>query len=277
MWILTPAIEQLIALALEEDLGRGDVTSEALFPPDARVEGRIIAKSPLVLAGSEVARAVFLRVDPRVVCELKGVDGQALAAGDVAMQVSGAAWSVLAAERTALNFLQRLSGIATLTRRFVDAVKGTRALICDTRKTAPGFRALDKRAVLSGGGRNHRADLAAGVLIKDNHAAACGSVRAAVERAKARAPHGLRIEVEVDRLEQIEEALAAGAELLLLDNMSVADVREAVSAIAGRALVEVSGGVTLSSVRALAEAGADRISVGALTHSAPAADLSLEL
>jgi len=267
----------LIELALEEDLGRGDVTSEAIFDVNAPARGRIIAKEPLVVAGVDVARAVFLRVDAATRCDLAVADGQAMQKGEVVCEVSGTARAVLAAERTALNFLQRLSGVATLTRRYVDAIAGTRTRVCDTRKTTPGWRLLDKQAVRAGGGANHRADLASGVLIKDNHIAACGSVRAAVERARAYAPHGLRVEVEVTRLDQIEEALAAGAEVVLLDNMSPAMVKEGVALIAGRAVVELSGGITLDTIRAYAEAGADRISVGALTHSARAVDLSLEV
>jgi nicotinate-nucleotide pyrophosphorylase (carboxylating) len=190
--------------------------------------------------------------------------------------LAGRARSLLGAERAALNFLQRLSGVATLARRFVRAVEGTRAAIVDTRKTAPGWRALDKAAVRSGGARNHRADLASGILIKDNHVAACGSVAEAVRRARARAPHGLRVEVEVSTAAALDEALAAGAEIVLLDNVSPDEARALASRAAGRALVEVSGGVTLETVRAYAEAGVDLISVGALTHSAPAVDLSLE-
>jgi nicotinate-nucleotide pyrophosphorylase (carboxylating) len=275
--MLPPSVDSLIALALEEDLGRGDVTSDAIFDAGSQVSGRIVAKEPLVVAGVEVARAVFVRVDARVRFDAVVEDGQRLERGEPLAVVAGPTRSVLAAERTALNFLQRLSGIATLTRRFVDAVAGTQAVICDTRKTAPGWRALDKLAVRAGGGANHRADLASGVLIKDNHIAACGSVRAAVERARARAPHSLRVEVEVTRGDQIDEALAAGAEVILLDNMTPDGVLKAVQAIAGRAVVEVSGGVSLETVRAFAEAGADRISVGALTHSARAVDLSLEV
>jgi nicotinate-nucleotide pyrophosphorylase (carboxylating) len=275
--MMTPAMEALIALALEEDLGRGDPTSEAIFSSEAQASGRIVAKEPLVLAGAEVARAVFQRVDPALRCDPVAGDGQRLLPGEVVALVAGPTRSLLMAERTALNFLQRLSGIATLTRRFVDAVQGTRAQICDTRKTAPGFRALDKLAVRAGGGRNHRADLASGILIKDNHVAACGSVRAAVERARSRAPHGLRVEVEVDSLAQIDEALTAGAEVILLDNFDASAVEQAVTQIAGRALIEVSGGVSLETVRAFAEAGPDRISVGALTHSPRAVDLSLEM
>jgi nicotinate-nucleotide pyrophosphorylase (carboxylating) len=275
--MLTPAVEQLIALALEEDLGRGDPTSEAIFDAAALARGAIVAKEPLVLAGVAVAQAVFARVDgaTRFVAEVD--DGALLPRGATVATVEGRTRALLAAERTALNFLQRLSGIATLTRRFVDAVAGTPALVCDTRKTAPGWRALDKLAVRAGGAVNHRADLASGILIKDNHVAAAGSVRAAVERARRHAPHSLRVEVEVTALEQIAGALAAGAEVILLDNMDAAQVRAAVQQIGRRVLVEVSGGVTLETVRALAEAGPDRISIGALTHSARAVDLSLEL
>jgi nicotinate-nucleotide pyrophosphorylase (carboxylating) len=275
--VVTPAVEQLIALALEEDLGRGDVTSEAIFDAGAAAAGRIIAKEPLVVAGVELARAVFARVDGRIRFEAVVADGQALAPGEPVALVAGPTRGLLAAERTALNFLQRLSGIATLTRSFVDQVAGTSAVVCDTRKTAPGWRALDKAAVRAGGGANHRADLASGVLIKDNHVAACGSVGAAVARARAHAPHALRVEVEVTREDQIEEALAAGAEVILLDNMDPAGVRRSVERIARRALVEVSGGINLDTIRAFAEAGPDRISVGALTHSARAVDLSLEV
>ncbi len=274
---MLPSIDALIALALEEDLGRGDVTSEVIFERGAQASGRIIAKEPLVVAGTEVAREVFLRVDARTRCDLVVADGQRLQPGEVVAQVAGSARSLLSAERTALNFLQRLSGIATLTRRFADSVAGTRAIVCDTRKTAPGWRLLDKRAVLAGGGANHRADLASGVLIKDNHIAACGSVKAAVERARARAPHGLRIEVEVTSIDQIDEALSAGAEVVLLDNMTPERVRACVAKIAGRAVIEVSGGITLDTIRAFAEAGPDRISVGALTHSARSLDVSLEV
>ena len=275
--MLTPAVEALIALAIEEDLGRGDVTSEAIFDAAATTAGVIIAKEPLTVAGAAVAAAVFARVDGGTRVVVQAGDGSRVAKGDGVIRVEGRTRALLAAERTALNFLQRLSGVATLTRQFVDAVAGTRARICDTRKTAPGWRALDKLAVVAGGGVNHRADLASGVLIKDNHVIAAGGVRAAVERARQRAPHSLRVEVEVTELAQIEEALAAGAEVVLLDNMDAANVHAAVGQIAGRAIVEVSGGVNLQTVRAFAEAGPDRISVGALTHSARAVDLSLEL
>lgn len=274
---ITPAVSTLIDLALEEDLGRGDLTSEAIFSSEARARGALLAKQHLTLAGIEVAREVFRRVDPSVRFETRAVDGTRLAPGEMAAWIEGAARSVLSAERTALNFLQRLSGIATLTRRFVDEVAGTRAAIVDTRKTAPGWRALDKAAVRSGGGHNHRADLASGVLIKDNHIAACGSVTEAVRRARAGAPHGIKVEVEVTTRAQLGEALDAGAEAVLFDNVTPAEARELAAQVAGRVPVELSGGVRLDTVRAYAEAGVDLISIGALTHSAPAVDLSLEV
>ena len=275
--MLSPAVEALVALALEEDLGRGDVTSEAIFAASDASSGQIVAKEPLVVAGMAVAAAVFARVDrdTRFVARLE--DGARADKGAIVAVVEGRTRSLLSAERTALNFLQQLSGVATLTRRFVDLVAGTRARIVDTRKTTPGWRLLDKEAVRAGGGANHRVDLAAGVLIKDNHVAACGGVRQAVERARAWAPHSLRIEVEVTAIAQIEDALAAGADIVLLDNFVPADVATAVKQIAGRALVEVSGGINPDTVRAFAEAGPDLISVGALTHSARAVDLSLEV
>jgi nicotinate-nucleotide pyrophosphorylase (carboxylating) len=274
--MLSPAVDTLISLALEEDLGRGDVTSEAIFDAAALSSGQIVAKEPLTIAGIAVAAAVFVRVDRETRYIPRVSDGQRLDKGEIVAIVEGHTRALLSAERTALNFLQRLSGVATLTRRFVDAVAGTRARIVDTRKTTPGWRALDKEAVRAGGGANHRADLAAGVLIKDNHVAACGSVKAAVERARAGASHALRIEVEVTELAQIDEALAARADIILLDNFDPPKVALAVQAIAGRAIVEVSGGINLDTVRAFAEAGPDLISVGALTHSARAVDLSLE-
>ncbi|MDB4968692.1 MAG: nicotinate-nucleotide pyrophosphorylase [Myxococcales bacterium] len=275
--MLTPAVEALIALALEEDLGRGDVTSEAIFGATESSSAKIVAKEPLTVCGLEVVAAVFARVDRETRFSARVADGDVMTGKrDVVCVVEGRTRALLSAERTALNFLQRMSGVATLTARFVAAVEGTRARVCDTRKTAPGWRALDKLAVRAGGGANHRADLAAGVLIKDNHVAAAGGVKAAVERARARAPHSLRIEVEVTELAQIEEALVAGAEVILLDNFDPPKVKLAVDQIAGRALIEVSGGINLDTIGAFAAAGPDRISVGALTHSARAVDLSLE-
>jgi nicotinate-nucleotide pyrophosphorylase (carboxylating) len=276
-WI-TPAVSALVDLAIEEDLGRGDVTAEAIFPDDAdRRAGQVIAKEPLVLCGATVFAEVCRRVDPRITVRHIAAEGMRLENRAIALDVDGPVRSLLSAERTALNFLQRLSGVATLTRKFVEAVEGTKATIVDTRKTTPGWRLLHKRAVVCGGGRNHRADLGSGVLIKDNHIAACGGVRQAIERARARAPHTLRIEVEVTNEAQLDEALLARAEIILLDNMTPARCRDAVARIGGRALTEISGGVTLHTVRAYAEAGCDLISVGGLTHSAPASDLSLEL
>lgn len=275
--MITPATLRLIDLALDEDLGRGDVTSEAIFAPGTPVRGTLMAKQEIVLAGIEVAAAVFHRVDPHIEVRIRRHDGDVLSKGDAAAEVAGEARHVLGAERTALNFLQRLSGIATLTRAFVRATAGTRARVVDTRKTMPGWRVLDKAAVRAGGGRNHRADLASGILIKDNHIAAAGSVEQAVARARAAASHLSRVEVEVSTEAALDEALRAGADVVLLDNVDPAMARRLVERTAGRALIEVSGGVTLETVRSYAEAGVDLVSVGALTHSPRAADLSLEL
>lgn len=274
--MLPPAVQRLIDLALDEDLGRGDATSEALVDAGARARGAIVAKQPLVLSGLDVAAHVFERVDVRIDCQPLAQDGDRISPGSEVIRVEGSARAILGAERTALNFLQRLSGVATLTRELVDAVAGTKARIADTRKTTPGFRWLEKRAVRHGGGFNHRADLAAGILIKDNHVALYG-VRGAIERARKIAPHSLRIEIEVTSAAQLDEALAARADVILLDNMSRDEVAECVRRIAGAAIVEVSGGVRLDTVRALAETGVDILSVGRLTHSAPAVDMSLEV
>lgn len=274
-----PAVRRLIELALDEDLGRGDITSEATL----RREGRTVvadmnAREPIVVFGVDVAAAVFSLVDPRIEVEAHAQDGTRVDRGGLVLVVRGPAHGVLAAERTALNFIQRLSGVATLARRYADAVAGTKARVVDTRKTAPGFRVLEKHAVAAGGCGNHRFDLGSGILIKDNHIAACGSVRAAVEAAKARAPHPLRVEVEVGNLGELDEALAAGAEIVLLDNMTPAQVEVAAARAHGRGvLVEVSGGITLATVADYARAGADLISVGALTHSAPAVDIGLDV
>jgi nicotinate-nucleotide pyrophosphorylase (carboxylating) len=273
-----PAVQRLIELALDEDLGRGDVTSEAVLGGDGETAlAEMVARQPLVVFGLDVVTAVLGRVDGRIAVEPIARDGDAVAAGAVLARLRGPARGLLMGERTALNFLQRLSGVATLARRFAEAVAGTGTRVIDTRKTTPGHRVLEKAAVVVGGCHNHRFDLGSGILIKDNHIAACGGVRAAVERARARAPHSLRVEVEVTNLGELREALAAGAQVVLLDNMSVADVRiAAAEAHAARALVEVSGGITLVSVADYAAAGADLISVGALTHSAPAVDIALD-
>jgi len=277
-----PAVRRLIELALDEDLGRGDATSRAVFGDAAttgpRVAADMVAREPMVGFGIEIAAAVFAMVDPAIAVEVCSPDGARVDRGAVLASVRGPAHGVLAAERTALNFAQRLSGVATLARRYADAVAGTRARVVDTRKTTPGFRALEKAAVAAGGCGNHRFDLGSGILIKDNHIAACGSVRVAVEAAKARAPHPLRIEVEVGNLGELDEALAAGAEVVLLDNMSPAQVEVAAARAHGKgALVEVSGGITLATIGDYARAGADLISVGALTHSAPAVDIGLDV
>jgi nicotinate-nucleotide pyrophosphorylase (carboxylating) len=277
---LPPAVHRLIELALEEDLGRGDVTTDATIDSDLGGLAVVVAREPLVLAGVDVAAQVFQRVEPSLAIETAARDGDLCAAAACVMRIRGLARGILRAERTALNFLQRLSGIATATREFVSAVAHTRARIAHTRKTYPGARALETRAVAAGGGSNHRFDLGSGVLIKDNHLAASRSLTESVRRARATAPHGLRIEVEVDSATQLEEALAAGADIILLDNFSTASVEAAVRRIGTRTprpLLEVSGGVTLSRVRELAETGVDIISIGALTHSARAVDLSLEL
>jgi nicotinate-nucleotide pyrophosphorylase (carboxylating) len=267
-----PAVQRLIDLALDEDLGRGDVTSSVPVVADMN------AREPIVAFGIDVACAVFSRVDPRIELEIHAPDGTRVDRGGLLLTARGPAHGVLSAERTALNFVQRLSGVATLARRYADAVAGTKARVVDTRKTTPGFRVLEKAAVLAGGCANHRFDLGSGILLKDNHIAACGSVRAAVERAKQRAPHPLRIEVEVTNLGELDEALAAGAEVVLLDNMMPAQVEVAAARAHGRGvLVEVSGGITLATIADYARAGADLISVGALTHSAPSVDIGLDV
>jgi nicotinate-nucleotide pyrophosphorylase (carboxylating) len=274
-----PGVKRLIELALEEDLGRGDVTTAAVVgPAGGELAGRIVARQELVVAGVDVAAAVFRAVDPRLRLARHAADGDRRAAGEVVLEISGPASSILEAERTALNFLQRLSGVATLAARYAAAVEGTGARVVDTRKTTPGYRALQKAAVVAGGCYNHRFDLGSGVLIKDNHIAACGGVARAVQRALANAPHPFRIEIEVEDLDQLGAALDAGADVVLLDNMTAERVRVAADRAHERGtLVEVSGGITLETVRAYAEAGADVISVGALTHSAPSVDLALDV
>lgn len=273
-----PGIKKLIDLALEEDLGRGDVTTSSVLGADeARVEARLVARQSLVVAGVDVAAAVFEALDAGVTVTRAAKDGDRREHGELVMGISGPAAPILEAERTALNFLQRLCGVATLAARYAEVVRGTNARVVDTRKTTPGWRTLQKAAVVAGGCFNHRFDLGSGVLIKDNHIAACGGVAEAVQRSRARAPHSFRIEVEVESAEQLEEALGAGADVVLLDNMSVQDVRTAAARAHERSvLVEVSGGITLETLRGYAEAGADVISVGALTHSAPSADLALD-
>jgi nicotinate-nucleotide pyrophosphorylase (carboxylating) len=262
--------------ALAEDIGEGDLTSRAVVAADARGSARLDQRAAGVLAGLDVAEAVFRRVDPDLTWRGVADEGSWRDPGPVA-EVAGSAHSLLAAERVALNFLGRLSGVATLTARYVAAVEGTGARILDTRKTTPGLRALERRAVALGGGTNHRAGLFDAILVKENHAALAGGVGEATRRAVAAAAPGTDVVVECASLEELEEALAGAAPRVLLDNMSLEGMRAAVERVAGRAVVEASGGVSLESVRAIAETGVDLISVGALTHSAPALDVSLEL
>lgn len=282
-------MEELIDAALAEDIGTGDLTTVAVVPRDARARARIDQKQEGVLAGLDVVQAVFRRVDPGVVWQGRSEEGE-WRQGGLAAEVTGPARGILSAERVALNFLGRLSGIATLTARFVRAVEGTGAQILDTRKTTPGLRALERQAVLAGGGRNHRAGLYDAMLVKENHARMAGDLGAAADQALAAAAGGVAefedqyagpleidVTVECTTLDELDEALAAGAPQVLLDNMTPDEMREAVARATGRASIEASGGVTLDNVREIAEAGVDLISVGALTHSAPALDVSLTL
>ena len=274
-------VEPVVAAALREDLPWGDLTTEALVPAGTRARAEVLVKRPGVLAGLEVLGAVFRYLDPQARLEVYSPDGTEVPAGTVAAAVEADARALLAGERVALNFLNHLSGVATLTRRFVRAVEGLPCRIVDTRKTTPGLRLLEKYAVRAGGGANHRFGLSDGVLVKDNHLALLRRqgvyLEEALRRLRHRVPHGVRVQVEVTDLEQLDEVLSAGADAVLLDNMPLGALREAVARCRGRALTEASGGITLENVRAVAETGVDLISVGALTHSAPALDVSLEL
>jgi nicotinate-nucleotide pyrophosphorylase (carboxylating) len=273
---LDPALyREVVRRALAEDLGWGDVTTEATVSPEQRARGIILVKSSCVLAGIQVAEEAFRQLDPAVSFEARHKDGDRCAPGDVVALVHGSAAAMLTAERTALNLLQRMSGIASLTRAFVDASGGT-ITVLDTRKTTPTLRALEKYSVRAGGGSNHRSGLDDGILIKDNHIRLAGGVSEAVKRMKA-AGHEMLVEVEAQDLDQVDAAVSASADIILLDNLSVEQIREAVRRIAGRAKIEISGGVTLARMPELAQTGADYASVGALTHSAPAADISFEL
>ena len=272
-----PAVARLITFALEEDIGRGDATTLATIPPDQAAHGKITAKADITIAGLPLVPMVLQQVDHSAGLRLLVKEGDRVSQGEVIVELAGAAAGLLTAERTLLNFLQHLSGVATLTRQFVEAVAGTQCAITDTRKTLPGFRLLDKYAVVQGGGKNHRLGLDDGVLIKDNHIAVCGGVGAAVRQAHGQASPWLRIEVECTTLEEVHEALDAQADIILLDNMTTKLTSEAVHVINGRALVEASGNMSLDRVRAVAETGVDFISVGALTHSVLAADLSMAL
>ena len=269
-------LAEFVQRVLAEDLGTGgDVTSKATIAEDARFTAEMNARQPLVVAGIEIAAAFFRALDPNVGIELLAGDGDRVEHGTTLMRLAGNARAMLTAERSALNTLQHLSGIATLTRRYVDVITGTGTILIDTRKTIPGLRVLEKFAVRMGGAENHRMRLDDGVLIKDNHVAVCGGVAEAVQRAKA-ANTGLQVQIEVDRVDQIEPALAAGADRLLLDNMDPAQLREAVRVVGGRVPLEASGGVTLETIRFLAETGVDFISVGRITQSAPAVDIGLD-
>jgi nicotinate-nucleotide pyrophosphorylase (carboxylating) len=275
--MLTPRTDQLIDLAIEEDAGLGDVTSRAIFPPKHRSRAFISAGHDLVICGLEVAARVFTRVDPALQVKAIARDGDFVTNGGKVLTIVGPTAALLTAERTALNFIQRLSGVATLARKFADAVAGTNVRVVDTRKTTPGYRALEKYAVRCGGCVNHRSSLGEHVLIKDNHIAAAGSLTQAVKLARAAAPHLAKIEVEAKTTAEVREALRARADVILLDNMTPPQVQAAVTLIAGAAVVEVSGGVRFETLRDYALPGVDVISVGALTHSAPAADLSLTI
>ncbi len=278
---LPPTVYQLIDAALTEDQAFNDPTTEALVPPEIRAEGVIRAKSSGVLAGTDVGLSVFQRVDPTL--EIQGflADGAILSPGNDIARVQGSAGSILRAERTALNFMQRMSGIASDTNRYVRAIEGSRSRIVDTRKTAPGHRYLDKYAVRMGGGYNHRLNLADGILIKDNHIEALRSkemgLREVIQLALARASHTIKVEVEVETVEAAAQAAEAGAHIIMLDNMDPETMKEAMDVIAGRAVVEASGGITLETVKAVADTGVDLISIGGLTHSVTALDISLDL
>ncbi len=280
MQVVPPAptiVEQTVRRALSEDIDRGDITTEACVSPSVIGEATLHARESLVVCGLPIVEEVYAQLDPLVDVDRRVADGDSVAAGAAIAGLSGPATSILLGERVALNFIQRLSGVSTMTRRFVDALPGgSRTRIADTRKTTPGLRAFERYAVRCGGGFNHREDLGAAVLIKDNHIAAAGGVGEAIARAKARAPHTCRIECEVDTRVQLDEALAAGADIVMLDNFDDAQVREAIDVIAGKAIIEVSGGITLERVAALGAMGVDVISVGALTHSSPSCDIGLD-
>ncbi len=268
-------LRRIIETALQEDIGSGDITTQATVASDLVSRAELVAKEDFVLAGINVAAEVFKAIDPAIAFEGLIADGQKVQKGEVLAWLKGSASSLLQGERVALNLLQRMSGISTMTSSFVREVAATDAIVVDTRKTMPGLRILDKYAVRTGGGSNHRTSLYDGVLIKENHIAAAGSITVAIERARARAPHTLKIEVETTNIIEVTEALQAGADIILLDNMTLEQLREAVQLVAGRAKTEASGGISLETVREIAETGVDLISVGALTHSVKAVDISM--
>ena len=269
-------VARLIDLWLAEDIGHGDITTLTMIPSDAQSAFAMNARQPLSLAGIEVAAACFRRYDPSLAIDVAAADGDRIPAKAILLKVVGNARSVLTVERTALNIVQHLSGIATETARWIDAIKGTKAKLIDTRKTTPGLRALQKHAVTCGGGGNHRFGLDCGVMIKDNHIAVCGSIAKAVARAREAAPVLTKIEVECDRLAQVREALTAGADVIMLDNMSLDDMRAAVKFVDGRIPLEVSGGVHFDTVRAIAETGVDYVSSSKMIQASPAADIGLD-
>jgi nicotinate-nucleotide pyrophosphorylase (carboxylating) len=269
-------VREAVVRALAEDIGRGDITTDALIDESAMASGSLVAREAGIIAGLDLAEAAFRALDCDVKFEAVVVDGQAVGRGDAIARISGRARALLSAERVALNFMTHLSGIATLTRRYVDAAAGRKARIVDTRKTLPGLRVFEKYAVRMGGGGNHRFALDDGAMIKDNHVVAAGGIAPAVRRLKHAAGHMVKICCEVDRLDQIEEALGAGVDVVLLDNMDPAMLAAAVRMIAGRAVAEASGGVSIGTVAAIAASGVDVISVGRLTHSAPSLDIALD-
>jgi len=270
-------IDRLIEMALAEDIGPGDITTAAVIGPGDRGEAAIVAKQPLVAAGMDLVKRVFAAVDPAVTVTAKVTDGDEVGVGRTMAELSGPLAGLLTGERTALNFLQRLCGIATHTRRFVQTLGAGRARLVDTRKTTPGWRVLEKYAVRVGGAANHRMGLYDGVLIKNNHIAAAGGIAACVEKVRSRVHHLVKIEVEAASLEEVGQALDAGVEVIMLDNMDLDQIRQALDLIKGRALVEVSGGVTIETLNVLGQTGVDLISAGALTHSARAMDISMRI
>jgi nicotinate-nucleotide pyrophosphorylase (carboxylating) len=273
--MITEPVRAIVRLALAEDVGAGDITTALTVDPDAQARARILAKQELVVSGLTPARLAFEMVDPRVRFDPEAREGQVIRPGRTLATLTGPAAGILTAERVALNFLMRLSGAATLTRKYTEALRGYKARMVDTRKTTPGLRALEKAAVRHGGGANHRFGLSDGILIKENHISAAGSITEAVKRAKSGAPHTMKVEVEVPDVAGLEEAVAAGADAVLLDNMSLAEMARAVEIAAGRVILEASGNVTFDRLPGIAATGVDLISSGALTHSAPAVDLSL--
>ena len=272
----TLGLDALLTAALQEDVGTGDITTESCIPPEAVSHGRFLAKEDLVLCGLDVARRVFELTDPTLSFTALRRDGELVKKGEYFAEVSGCSRSILTGERVALNLMQRMSGIATRTAQAVSAVSGTKTRVVDTRKSTPGLRVLEKYAVRVGGGGNHRFNLADGVLIKDNHISAAGGIREAIAAVRQNAPHTLRIEVETETLEQVDEALESGADIIMLDNMDNETMRIAVQRIAGRALTEASGNMGERDLRSVAETGVDVISVGALTHSVRSSDISLK-